>query len=539
MNDELLWNAIEGALGTEKMAYLRYAPLSTITGARDLPTAVAAHASAHHEKKAFWNTVGRGLRSLEKVAKASPPDNRPYPPNTSLVRKIAIAQKARLLEQGLEGSENVKIASVRKEVDKDIFEALIKQANVLSGAIKNPAARELSESVIEGGKDLGKKVLTGAALGTGAAVPLYIGGSALSDKATEDARNRALQTAAGVGGMAMLGYGANRLMDNMAYHNRHKQAEWGANELRVEWKDYNDGRAGSIVAPTGEVLVPDAFSENTPPEAIQASLQQVAGLLGKPPEEILGPYAQNKQASSDDIFEKISSLTATVYIDQFLDQVDQTEKVAALREVNRDYGVTLLCELEKHAQDKEMPSGTDPGTPIGKGWATDYNTLPYSNMAGRAKAVAENMADKKKSKKEKKQKKESEFLNKDQQPQSAELVRPEEGSVDPLTYFQNREKEANAANRALIGMVPGMLAGGVGGHLATGDPTLGERIEGTVMGPLDDRYGNFSPYEARHLSNILGGAALGGGLGAGVGAISQPAINALRRLFGSSAGQTH
>jgi hypothetical protein len=287
MNDELLWNAIEGALGTDKTAYLRYSPLSEITGASDLPTAVAAHAGAHREKKAFWRTTGQTFRALDKVAAALPEDNRPYPPTTSLQTKIAVAQKARLLEGALTGEENVKVASIRREVDNDLFDMLIKQANVLGGAIKNPAARELAESVVEGGKDLGKKALQAGAVGTGLAVPLYVGGSALAEDATEEARNKALQTAAGVGGMAMLGYGANRMMDNAAYHDRHKQA------------------------------------------------------------------------SADDLMTKISALTATVYIDQFLVQFDQTEKVAALREVNRDYGVSLLCDLEKTAMQIERPRQAD------------------------------------------------------------------------------------------------------------------------------------------------------------------------------------
>lgn len=278
MNDELLWRAIEGALGTEKTAYLRYAPLSAITGAEDLTTAVAAHSSAHHEKKAFWRTVGRGLQALDKVAAAPAEDTRPYPPNTSIHQKIAVAKKARVLESALSGVESVKVAAIRREVDNDIFDGLLKAASgTLMGAIKSPEARALAEKVIEGGKNLGSKALQGAAVGTGLAVPLYIGGTALAEDAAEEARNKALQTAAGVGGMAMLGYGANRLMDNAAYHDRHKQA------------------------------------------------------------------------AADDTYEKISALTATVYIDQFLAQVDQTEKVAALREINRDYGVSLLCDLEKSA----------------------------------------------------------------------------------------------------------------------------------------------------------------------------------------------
>jgi len=38
--------------------------------------------------------------------------------------------------------------------------------------------------------------------------------TAASDKATEQARDRALQTGAGLGGLALLGYGGKKMIDN-------------------------------------------------------------------------------------------------------------------------------------------------------------------------------------------------------------------------------------------------------------------------------------------------------------------------------------
>ena len=62
-----------------------------------------------------------------------------------------------------------------------------------------------------GAKDLGRKALTGAAVAGGAAVPAVVAGNMISDRATENARNRALQAGAGLMGMGATMYGLHHL----------------------------------------------------------------------------------------------------------------------------------------------------------------------------------------------------------------------------------------------------------------------------------------------------------------------------------------
>ena len=79
----------------------------------------------------------------------------------------------------------------------------IKTASVITGVkdvLTSPAAKEM-----------GRKALTGAAVAGGAAVPAVVAGNMISDRATENARNRALQTGAGLMGMGATMYGLHHL----------------------------------------------------------------------------------------------------------------------------------------------------------------------------------------------------------------------------------------------------------------------------------------------------------------------------------------
>lgn len=260
--DNFLWTAIEGALGAEKTAWLRGAPLSDVVGVPDLTLgdSIAHVASVARQKRAEHRKHASALRALGDVI-----GNPPREPERSFARKVAAAQKLRVIAgAALSPEEHVKVASARRQNDDEIFDAMLKlAANPLAGVAKSDFARNMAK---------------GLALGTGAGVPLYFAGRELSEDASADFRDKALQTAAGIGGIASLSYGANRMMQNAAYKDRH----------------------------------PGKFAAFT----------------------------------EDPIGDRVIDLTATVYVDQFLAQVDQTEKVAELRELNRDYGVTLLCELE-------------------------------------------------------------------------------------------------------------------------------------------------------------------------------------------------
>lgn len=118
-----------------------------------------------------------------------------------------------------------KAATVKIMVDAEIF-SMIKKAGVMG--------------------ELGRKALTGAAYGTGAALPVALGGSYLLDRAgdetketTEDIRNKVLQAALGVGGIGAGLYGLHRLVGGdpvdinqigNALQGRKKQAAHDAND---------------------------------------------------------------------------------------------------------------------------------------------------------------------------------------------------------------------------------------------------------------------------------------------------------------------
>lgn len=267
--DEFLWTALEGALGAEKVASLRYAPLHEIVpdGRADFSVAdaaghIAKKASALRQERQSIQSGLKALNALGVTAKTAT--------KTTLSEKIALAHKLRIAEQYTDKNEAVKTASYRHALNEDIVNT-IKQAaigGVLDGVSKNPLFR-----------DMGKKMLQAGAVGTGLAIPGYAAGSALSDTFTEDARNRALQTAAGVGGMGMLGYAGMQAMGG------------------------RDNEKMSSVN-LGQVL----------------------------PQE------------------KAAHLATAVYLDELLDSVDQTEKVAGLRRLNREFIVEEL--LSKAAEDK-------------------------------------------------------------------------------------------------------------------------------------------------------------------------------------------
>jgi hypothetical protein len=157
--DVFLWTALEGAIGAEKVAFLRDAPLHAVIGHYDRNEEFTlAHAVGHVAKHAAYNR-------MENVA----------------IRDGLQALRAVLSTE--------KTAAV---------------GDILGTITKNKTLREA-----------GKKMLGAGAIGTGAAVPMYAAGSMLSDKVTSDSRDKALQTAAGVGGMALLGYGGKKVIDSM------------------------------------------------------------------------------------------------------------------------------------------------------------------------------------------------------------------------------------------------------------------------------------------------------------------------------------
>lgn len=162
--DNLLWRALEGALGTAKTAHLQSAPLTSLLGHdNDREEFTFAHAAGHIAKHA-----------------------------------AAIRKENDAIFEGLDALSSV--LGIKKEAGVGIIGGV---GGALDGISKNEALRSA-----------GKAMLTGGAVATGAGAPAYMYATAASDKATEQARDRALQAGAGLGGMALLGYGGKKMIDN-------------------------------------------------------------------------------------------------------------------------------------------------------------------------------------------------------------------------------------------------------------------------------------------------------------------------------------
>lgn len=65
-------------------------------------------------------------------------------------------------------------------------------------------------SLLESAKPMAQRAAKGLAYGAGAAVPLAIAGNYVADKATESARNRAIEAGAGLAGIGATMYGLHR-----------------------------------------------------------------------------------------------------------------------------------------------------------------------------------------------------------------------------------------------------------------------------------------------------------------------------------------
>jgi hypothetical protein len=295
ITDELLWRAIEGALGAHKRAFLQNAPLTAIIGQSPqfaLPQALHAIAATGHQKQAEAASIQGGLQALALVAKdASVPRTEPF------LKKVARTHKLRVLEFGLSGGEKQAALHERRQLAAEIMET-VKTAGtgkVLSGIVENPTLREA-----------GKKMLGGGAVAAGAALPAVAVGSHLSDKFTEDARNRALQTAGGVAGIGLLGYGAKSMMDQAA-QDRTRDKNYGAME---------------------------DFANKMSSEKVSAEVYAAMHI-----EE-----------------EKVAHMTTCVYVDALLASKEQTHKVAAMRDLNNEFLVELLATSVKVATNPPLLS---------------------------------------------------------------------------------------------------------------------------------------------------------------------------------------
>ena len=305
-----IWRALENSLGREKTAYIRQAPLYVVVRNKyaqehgvdlgdkfSLGDAVGAIGISWRKKQGSHRSIRDGLKALDaalpRESTKTATENTPqmYPVGASTFQKIAAAQKVRMLidfaeNTGVRGVE--KLAAVREAVDCDVIESIKKEASLLTDVLANPAVRNV-------GKGLG--------IGTGVAVPAYIAGSALSDDITADARDRALQTALGVGtiglGVYGLGRGVDHFVDQTAADKNYARMQDNANHnMDLQRRAYEDKK------------------------------------------RIDEKYASAASTAVEDF-------RTAAYVDALLDTVPNTEKIASIRALNREFAVNLLCDAQE------------------------------------------------------------------------------------------------------------------------------------------------------------------------------------------------
>lgn len=270
-------NTIFSAVGVDKVASIAAVPLSELVRAKiaqehsvetpslTLPDVVVALAKTAYVQRKTYAIIDRGLAQLAALSPthktASHNDAQaPYPIPGSFLRKVALAYKLDKFAALADGDTRDLLDEYRREVTNRAYAQLYKEAGVLS-ALKGSATAERLGEVLK--SDTAKNVGKGLAVGTGLAVPGVAAGSYLSDKATDDARDKALQVAAGTAALGLGAYGIGKGIDR--------------------------------------------FAERT--------------------------------ASGDSILDE---LTTTFYADALLASQEPNAKIASLRQINRDYGMTLL-----------------------------------------------------------------------------------------------------------------------------------------------------------------------------------------------------
>lgn len=215
--DAFLWRTLEGALGAEKAAYLRTAPLSTIVTRKiaaeypgqETPELTWPHAVRHiGEKHAFakarWRMVEQGIESLKTLAEEGIYKRAALLPRGTLQRKIAARERILYTHATASGDEQVRIASVLGEYDRQLLEYLgPERAKLASKAGLLGDLGEGLKSTYKAVKSdpVGKGALTAA----GAAVPATAAGMYLTNNAEQKAKDMIPGAAAMVGGSSLLG----------------------------------------------------------------------------------------------------------------------------------------------------------------------------------------------------------------------------------------------------------------------------------------------------------------------------------------------
>lgn len=302
-----LWRALEGALGPEKTAILREAPLDELVrnkvaedtgmnfqGTFTLPDAIVSIAARRRQKQAEYQRVRDGINALralypERSKAASAERSNPLIERETLWHMVGAVKRAHISAQHVNEKTAAEIGVHREDVEDRIFNLLHKEANAMRAAFEAAKNSNLAK---------------GLAWGTGAAVPAVIAGRYLTEKGVEDAQSAALQTGGTLAAGGLAAAGLYRTLKNS----------------------------------------PRAEARRARPEipGMQRPAQQSYGQPGQAPQALLAQMLLNKRASTVTPAQK---LAATLDLDARLDTLDMShDKKAALRRRARRDGVLALTE---------------------------------------------------------------------------------------------------------------------------------------------------------------------------------------------------
>ncbi len=216
---EFLWKVLEGAIGEEKVAYLRHAPLHTIVlnkmaqdyPEQDIPDYLPLPQAAAHiaEKHAFasrrWKMVEDGIDSLRELRGQGLYKRSHLLPKGCLERKLAV--RARIV--GMQGGEDhEKVATVLAEYDKQLAAYLGPERTKLAGkaGLLDDVGSSLSSAYKAVKKDpTGKAALKGLGYAGGAALPAGAVGYGLVEHAEDKAKGMLPGVALAAGAGTLIG----------------------------------------------------------------------------------------------------------------------------------------------------------------------------------------------------------------------------------------------------------------------------------------------------------------------------------------------
>jgi hypothetical protein len=214
ISNEYLWRVLEGALGSEKVAYLRYAPLDEIVlnkMAQDypeqtmpeyitLPLAMRHITEKHAFAKRRWQMVESGIEAIRQLRAQGLYKRASLLPRGSLRRKIAVRDRLLLAASG-GGEAREKVAAILPEYDRQLRAYLGEERfeKVAKAGFLRKAYQAVDSSTP------GRAALQGLGVGAGLAVPATAVGYHLIGRAEDKAKQMALPMAAAGAGSAFLG----------------------------------------------------------------------------------------------------------------------------------------------------------------------------------------------------------------------------------------------------------------------------------------------------------------------------------------------